>query len=962
MIVNITNKMAALTLVSALISHSAYADNAQEAGDYSCGYGVTTGTHTTWSNPDSYQAWVRVTNTQGETATSFELFLDIGDTVITDGYQATYTPSDGGYVIDSPSWLKWQTIPTGSYYGFGFIGEGTYTGITPYVTAINGTICDPVVPTVEVTPSQGLFTSNGTLTLTATADDNVAVHKVVFEHNGQVIGEVRDAPFVLDVSVTDGLNGRNSYTATAYDPTGNHTTSELARVFVSIGDRFLGTAPSGLADFEDIAYFNQITPENASKWGAVEAVRDVMVWDDLDYAYDQAQQLGMKFKLHTLVWGQQNPSWLDDLPADEQLVELEQWMSALAERYPDAEMVDVVNEPLHAPAGYREALGGAGETGWDWVITAFEMARTYFPDSQLIINDYQILILENFTVEYLEIIELLQERGLVDGIGLQAHFLERGEISVVESNLALLSDTGLPIYISEFDIDFADDARQANQLSELFSVFWANPSVVGVTHWGHLQGDIWREDAYLVRSDSTLRPSMDWLLCYYAGGESCSVPEYIPAGWYGNEYGLTLEAEEYDKGQGVAALGNAVTYTDGGDWILFSKVNFESTWDSFRLTYFKGNETESSISIHLGSLDAAPILSLDLPPTEGWGSSETLVTALAPIVGEYDVYVSFNGTWGVANLDSIRFGSPEPESGLGPNLVINPGFEDSSTDGWFTWDGVLTTTTERAYSGLYSMQLSERSGNGPAAYGLLLGEVTPGSTYQVTMQVSIAGAEQADVNVTQKIGCEGEDDYRWLVNPVTITEGLWGELRGELAIPDCELTDVLIYLEGPAGGIDLYVDQVSVRENLSDNLVPNGDFENGTTDGWFTWDGTLSVTTENTYRGDFSLELSERSGNGPAAYDLTSLVMAGASYSVSLATTISGAEEASVNVTQKIVCDDEAEYSWLANTSSVLEGDWVVLTGQLDVPDCNLTQLLIYAEGPEGGINLYIDDLIVTPF
>ena len=43
------------------------------------------------------------------------------------------------------------------------------------------------------------------------------------------------------------------------------------------------------------------------------------------------------------------------------------------------DMIDVVNEPINAPAGYREALGGAGATGYDWVITAFTMARKHSP-------------------------------------------------------------------------------------------------------------------------------------------------------------------------------------------------------------------------------------------------------------------------------------------------------------------------------------------------------------------------------------------------------------------------------------------------------------------------------------------------------------------------------------------------------------------------------------------------------
>src|SRR5690606_38634021 len=349
------------------------------------------------------------------------------------------------------------------------------------------------------------------------------------------------APYTLDVDVTEALNGRHLYTATAIDPTGNQATSAPVRVLVAIGNKFLGTAPGGPEDYTHLlAHFDQLTPENAGKWGNVEATRDQMNWAELDTAYQFALDNELRFKLHTLIWGQQQPAWLGALSAQEQLEELEEWMAELAARYPSLEMIDVVNEPLHSVPAYSEALGGAGETGYDWVIKAFEMAREHFPESQLILNDFQILILPNFTQDYLQVIDVLDERGLIDGIGVQAHFLERAEIPVVAANLDTLAATGLPIYVSELDVDLADDARQANVMRDLFTVFWNHPSVVGVTHWGHLQGSMFQPNAYLIRSDGTSRPALDWLDCFVAGGTECTVPEYVPPGWQGGQFGLTL--------------------------------------------------------------------------------------------------------------------------------------------------------------------------------------------------------------------------------------------------------------------------------------------------------------------------------------------------------------------------------------------------------------------------------------
>ena len=81
-----------------------------------------------------------------------------------------------------------------------------------------------------------------------------------------------------------------------------------------------GQARSDLA-----TYWDQITPENAGKWGSVEATRDVMNWQALDDAYNFAKTNHLPFKFHNLIWGQQQPGWLAALPADQQLAEIDQY-------------------------------------------------------------------------------------------------------------------------------------------------------------------------------------------------------------------------------------------------------------------------------------------------------------------------------------------------------------------------------------------------------------------------------------------------------------------------------------------------------------------------------------------------------------------------------------------------------------------------------------------------------------
>lgn len=290
--------------------------------------------------------------------------------------------------------------------------------------------------------------------------------------------------------------------------------------------KFLGNVIAGFTPSDFTTYWNQVTPENAGKWGSVENVRDVMQWTQLDNAYNTAKNNGFPFKQHTFIWGQQSPTWIDALPPAEQLEEITEWIQAYCGRYPETAFIDVVNEPLHAAPTYMTALGGAGTTGWDWVIKSFELARTHCPNAKLILNDYNIINNDADTDNYIAIINLLKARNLIDIIGEQGHFLESTSNDQILRNLNKFHATGIPIHISEYDVNIADDNLQRDKYASQFPVLWTHPGVQGITLWGYRQGEIWRTDAYLLKSqtDGSKRPAMVWLENYIdtaPGGSFC---------------------------------------------------------------------------------------------------------------------------------------------------------------------------------------------------------------------------------------------------------------------------------------------------------------------------------------------------------------------------------------------------------------------------------------------------------
>ena len=286
--------------------------------------------------------------------------------------------------------------------------------------------------------------------------------------------------------------------------------------------KFLGNAVSnGLLWPNYSTYWNQVTAGNAGKWGSVEGSQNSYNWAPLDQIYDLAINNNYRYKHHCLVWGQQQPDWISALDSASQRAQVEEWIRLVAERYVSTSFVDVVNEPFHAVPSYANALGGTGKTGWDWVITAFRWARQYFfPGVKLILNEYNILQDNTATTNFLGLIDTLRVRGLIDAIGIQGHYFEfKGSgytypVSTLKANLQRLTATGLPVYISEFDINEPVDSVQLQNYITYFPLFWEEPGVKGITLWGYMQGDMWKVDAYLVRSNGTERPALLWLRRY----------------------------------------------------------------------------------------------------------------------------------------------------------------------------------------------------------------------------------------------------------------------------------------------------------------------------------------------------------------------------------------------------------------------------------------------------------------
>ncbi|HEY5955378.1 MAG TPA: endo-1,4-beta-xylanase [Polyangiaceae bacterium] len=260
-------------------------------------------------------------------------------------------------------------------------------------------------------------------------------------------------------------------------------------------------------------HWNQITPENAGKWGSVQSsAGSAFNWRTLDAIYDYTQKNNIIFKEHAFIWGAQQPGGSIDETA------VKNWMTEFCKRYPNTKVIDVVNEPPpHTTPSYAANIGGGTNGDWKWITNAFTWARAACKDSILLLNDFNNIEWTNDNAHFIDIVKKIKAAGApIDAIGAQSHDLDHASVtfSTVKTLLAKLNaDTGLPIYITEYDISTTDDTKQLNAYKEHFDFFLNTSYIHGVTVWGWIFGRTWNQapDSGLVRN-GTPRPAMTWLM------------------------------------------------------------------------------------------------------------------------------------------------------------------------------------------------------------------------------------------------------------------------------------------------------------------------------------------------------------------------------------------------------------------------------------------------------------------
>jgi len=211
------------------------------------GGGVTVDVVTTNAWSGGFSGAVRITNTAfPATITSFQVGFAMAGSASVAGaaWNGDISAPDGSGVrtATSPTWLASSPIASGQSWDVGFNGSGAFTSSTILSLTINNQAIvlggggggDTTPPSIAFSSSSTSVTAAGSITLSATAADNVGVSRVEFRDGAVVLATDTTAPYATTVALTSANNGTHAYSAKAIDAAGNTATSTTVSVVVNI--------------------------------------------------------------------------------------------------------------------------------------------------------------------------------------------------------------------------------------------------------------------------------------------------------------------------------------------------------------------------------------------------------------------------------------------------------------------------------------------------------------------------------------------------------------------------------------------------------------------------------------------------------------------------------------------------------------------------------------------------------
>ena len=143
------------------------------------------------------------------------------------------------------------------------------------------------------------------------------------------------------------------------------------------------------------------------------------------------------------------------------------------------------------------------------------------------------------------------------------------------------------------------------------------------------------------------------------------------------------------------------------------------------------------------------------------------------------------------------------------NVLTNPGFERGK-DGWFDRTCAIAWVSSPVHSGTGAGKAYQRLMNWQGIKQSVFGKLVPGKPYKISGWVRLENVKRDTIAISVEQQDDGGTNYHGVTRSA-VTDTAWIFLSGEFTLKVIGTLSVLdVYFEGPAPGVNFYVDDVSV--------------------------------------------------------------------------------------------------------------------------------------------------------
>ncbi|ORX81617.1 hypothetical protein BCR32DRAFT_327255 [Anaeromyces robustus] len=251
--------------------------------------------------------------------------------------------------------------------------------------------------------------------------------------------------------------------------------------------------------------FNYMVAENACKFVSIQGTKGKFNFNDCDNHLKKAQELGMDFRGHALVWHSMAPKWLENEDANTMKNSIINHITTVLKHYEGKiDTWDVVNEAIDDSSngnGWNMRKSFLYNKVPNFIDIAFQTARQVSPKTKLFYNDYNTEGIWGKSESVYQFVADLKKRNIpIDGVGIQYHVsLENNpRFDKINDLISRYCKLGVEVHITEMDVScdkncWASDVeqQQGKVFTNALQACLNNSCCTGFLVWGIGDNDSW---------------------------------------------------------------------------------------------------------------------------------------------------------------------------------------------------------------------------------------------------------------------------------------------------------------------------------------------------------------------------------------------------------------------------------------------------------------------------------------